>query len=127
MAKVLVDTSFLIHLAEKPVGGLSLIEEKMGPIEFVVLKQVLDELGRMIKGRSVKKVRKAKAALRIVSALKLVPQSEKGDVDSSIVRYGERNRVIVATLDSELRARLRRRKITVISVRNDRVFLDGAI
>ena len=126
MVKVLVDPSFLVRMVDRPLGGLMMLEEKLGKIEFLVPHSVIDELKSLTKLRSIR-ARYAEAALRFASDLELTFSVKGDNVDSAILNYAMLRDIPVATMDAELRRRLVRKGVTVVSAKDDRIIIDGNI
>ncbi len=56
LVKVICDTSFLIALASRKIKNISSLYTEIGNLEFVASNLVVDELERLSKGNSKKKV-----------------------------------------------------------------------
>lgn len=108
MIKILLDTNFLIYCAENKIDYateiLNLVNEG---IEFIVPKQVIDELNEIVqKSKKLSDRTAAFLALKILehNKVKVIEISARYADDAlfNLVRVG----TIVATLDLELRKRL---------------------
>ncbi|MCS6767943.1 MAG: hypothetical protein RMJ59_04650 [Candidatus Nitrosocaldus sp.] len=70
MGEVLLDTSFLMAMANRPIRGMERLEINLGRVEFLIPDVVVHELERIagegIGVRGVKRAKEAKAALQII-------------------------------------------------------------
>jgi hypothetical protein len=111
---VVVDSSFLIQLAEGVVAPSMVLEALEASFELTAPRQVVEELERLASGHPKPKVRRAaRRALWMMGRLGVaVEDVEAGNADDAIESLarrlkGEGLRVVVATNDRELRRRLR--------------------
>lgn len=119
-----MDTSFLLELVSKPIKRLDELEVELGKVEFIVLEPTVRELKRLASKPGVK-AKKANAALNYVKNLKVVNLGDKKlKADSAILYYALKYRAAVATLDQELRDKLREEDVIVITLREDGVWVD---
>jgi rRNA-processing protein FCF1 len=122
--EVILDTSFLLELVSKPIKRLDELEVELGKVEFIVLEPTVRELKRLASKPGVK-AKKANAALNYVKNLKVVNLGDKKlKADSAILYYALKYRAAVATLDQELRDKLREEDVIVITLREDGVWVD---
>jgi rRNA-processing protein FCF1 len=119
---VLLDTSILIFLVEKPSTFLDELRTKMGNVEFSVPDSVIGELKGLAGSRGIK-ARKARLALSYATGLKCL--KHKGEADDALVSLAQENGAVVATLDWKLMSSLRRRGVRVATVKGDRLLLPG--
>lgn len=127
--KTLVDTSFLMRVAELGADLLTRIEEKLGTkIILVVIPNVIEELKSLLKGKGVK-AKKANLALIICETLERLDVSVEGkDVDLALLRTAKTLGLPVLTSDNKLRKILRNAGICVIYVnKRGEVKVDGFI
>ncbi|MEK6885772.1 MAG: PIN domain-containing protein, partial [Nanoarchaeota archaeon] len=116
MIKVILDTNFLIYCAENKLDYATEIDSLMNEgYELVVPAQVVMEIEEL--GRTAKKFSDRTAsflALKILRAnnVKIVPANAKyaDEAIISLMRIGD----IVATLDQELKNKLRKSRVIVI-------------
>lgn len=124
--RVVLDTNFIMLIAENP-DVLNQIEDKLllKP-EYVVLKQVLEELISLAQSKGVNTARKAKFALEIVNRFCTIVDyvNEIKDADEAIIKYALENKAIVATNDRELRRKLRLFGIPEIYLREESMRID---
>ena len=122
MVEVICDTSFLMHVANVRIKNTSSIETDIGDLEYLVPTVVMDELERL--GRSEKrKSGLARAAIRYAEKMKRV-HVHGNNADDAILRHVGENGGIVATMDRELKRRIKYLNGHVISVANERIVLE---
>ncbi|MCS7141195.1 MAG: hypothetical protein NZ888_03295 [Candidatus Nitrosocaldus sp.] len=139
MGEVLLDTSFLMAMANRPIRGMERLEINLGRVEFLIPDVVVHELERIagegIGVRGVKRAKEAKAALQIIGdrafrfRIIALGRSMKGGEDSGggsgyavddlIVGYAESMRCYVATLDKGMIRRLRGRCAGIVTLQDD--------
>lgn len=121
LARVLCDTSFLIHLATRRISNIDSVCSEIGSVTFVVPEVVLGELGRL---RGVPEKRDAaEAALRYAEKLETVPMAA-GSADPALVEHARNNRSIIGTMDRALKKQVREAGGSVMSFWNDRIVLE---
>lgn len=121
MIEVICDTNFLVHLATKNIKNISTIDTEIGSIKFVVPQVVLTELEKL-KTDPTKKA-KIEATLNFVEKFDKIPI--KGDfADEQILSHVQKKGGFVATLDKELKRKIKERGGSVISLSNDRIVLE---
>ncbi len=103
--KVLLDTSFILSAIRNKIDFLDEIET-MGHVP-IVPKQVLVEL----KGISKSKI-EAELALKILRKIKLIDLETK-NTDAGIIRYSKNNKIIIATLDKEIKKKTKNQKLVI--------------
>ena len=122
MVDVLCDTSFLIHIANRRIKNLDNLDVEIGCLTFVVPQVVNNELLKLSDNQ--KKSQNIQATLDYVKNLKTIPIL--GDyADKAIMNYLSNNRIIVATLDKELKKKVKNTGNSIISVSNDRIILES--
>ena len=122
MVKVICDTSFLIHISNTRIKNLGSIETEIGQLDYVIPSIVLQELEKL--SNDPKKDIKAKYTLENIKNFKKMEIS--GDfADTAILDYIEKNEGgIVATMDKELKNKVKNLGGSVISIANDRIILE---
>ena len=122
MTDVLCDTSFLIHLANRRIKNLDNLDVEIGHITFVVPQVVKNELLKL--SNNEKKSKNIQATLEYIKHLKTFPIL--GDyADKEILDYLSNNRIIVATMDKELKKKVKKSGNSVISISNNRIILES--
>ena len=119
---VLLDTSILIFLVERPSTFLDELGGKMGNVEISVPDSVIGELKGLAGSRGVK-AKKARLALSYAAGLRCLKHG--GEADDALVSLAQENGALVATLDRKLMSSLRRRGVLVATVKGDRLLLPG--
>ena len=122
MVEVICDTSFLIHLATRKINNIDSVNTEIGQIQFVVPSVVLDELERLSKTQ--KKKQDAITTLEFVQNLKTIEMSGKF-ADQVIIEHVRKNGGIVATMDKELKNKIKSLNGSIISFSNDRIVLES--
>lgn len=125
MKRILLDASFILTLASKPLDLIGELEEMLGNVELLVLEDTIKELEAISKRSSIKKSKQAKLALDFVMKLERITYAYEGSVDDKILKCAMENRLLVATMDKELRKRLRAMGLSVITLRQNRLMING--
>ena len=121
MIDVICDTSFLIHLATKKIKNLDFINVEIGEFQYVIPLVVLDELERLSKIPD--KERDVRKTLEFVRTLKTVPISGKV-ADYALTEHIKKHGGIVATIDKDLKNKIKRLGGSIMSFSNDRIVLE---
>lgn len=121
MVEVVCDTSFLIHIATKRIKNISNIETEIGSIQFVVPDIVIQELEKLSKND--KKKHDIVSTLEFIKNLKEIKISGTY-VDESIISYTKKYGGIIATMDANLKHRIKEFGGSVISISNDKIVLE---
>jgi len=109
------------------MGLFRKIEDILGRVHFVTIRPVVDELSKLSR-RKIQVRRTLRSALEMVAKCEILEVETGGEtVDDVIVRVAYKERLIVATLDSRLRRRLRRANVPVIYLRQNRLVCEPAI
>lgn len=120
MAEVVCDTSFLIHLASGRTKNVSELD-RLGPVRLVVPEVVISELELLLANPA--KSSRAQAALTLARTFRTVPIAGD-DADTAIAEHVRKSGGIVATMDRELKLKIKRLGGSVISFANDRIVLE---
>ena len=122
MVDVLCDTSFLIHIANRRIKNLDNLDVEIGCLTFVVPQVVNNELLKLSDNQ--KKSQNIQATLDYVKNLKTIPIL--GDyADKAIMNYLSNNRIIVATMDKELKKKVKKSGNSIISISNDKIIFES--
>lgn len=121
MVEVVCDTSFLIHIATKRIKNISNLETEIGSIRFVVPDIVIQELEKLSKNDKKKQL--------IISTLDYIKNLNKIKIsgtfaDESIISYTKKHGGIVATMDVELKHKIKESGGSVISISNNKIVLE---
>jgi rRNA-processing protein FCF1 len=121
LVEVVCDTSFLIHIATKRIKNISNLETEIGSIQFVVPDIVIQELEKL--GKNDKKKQHIISTLEFIKNLKKIKISGTF-VDESIISYTKEYGGIIATMDTNLKHRIKEVGGSVISISNDKIVLE---
>jgi rRNA-processing protein FCF1 len=115
--RTLVDTSFLIRVAELGADLLARVEEKLNTkIVPVVIPNVIEELRTLAKGRGVKAKRAGLALIFCETLKQLDVNVKEEDVDLALIRAAKALGLPVLTSDRGLRKSLRNAGVCAIYV-----------
>ena len=121
MVDVICDTSFLIHFATKRIKNIDSLDVEIGQIRFVVPSVVITELEKLC--NNPKKNQDALATLNFSKKLKKLPISGNF-ADESLINFSKENQCIIATLDKELKKKIKNAGGSIITFSNDRIILE---
>jgi rRNA-processing protein FCF1 len=122
LVDVICDTSFLIHLATRKISNLDSINTEIGQIQFVVPSVVLGELERLSK--TEEKRQDATATLEFAQNLKTIEMSGKF-ADQAIIEHVRNHVGMIATMDKELKNKIKSLNGSIISFSNDKIVLES--
>ena len=122
MVEVICDTSFLIHLSTRKIKNLDSVNTEIGQIQFVVPSVVLSELERLSKTQDKKQ--DATTTLELTQSLKTIEMSGKF-ADQAIIDHVRNHGGITATMDKELKNKIKMLGGSVISFSNDKIVLES--
>ena len=122
MVEVICDTSFLIHLSTRKIKNLDSVNTEIGQIQFVVPTVVLSELERLSKTEAKKQ--NAITTLGFARNLKTIEMSGKF-ADQAIVEHVRNHGGMVATMDKELKNKIKSLNGSIISFSNDKIVLES--
>ena len=122
MVEVICDTNFLIHLATNRIKNLDNLDVEIGQITFVVPQVVKNELIELEK--KPEKKQKIKLTLDYIKNFKII--SILGSfADKELIEYVSKNRVIVATMDRELKKQIKNNGSSIMSFSNNKIILES--
>ena len=122
MVEVICDTSFLIHLSTRKIKNLDSVNTEIGQIQFVVPSVVLSELERLSKTQDKKQ--DATTTLELTQSLKTIEMSGKF-ADQAIIDHVRNHGGITATMDKELKNKIKSLNGSIISFSNDKIVLES--
>ena len=122
MVEVICDTSFLIHLATQKIKNIDSVNTEIGQIQFVVPSIVLGELEKLSKTQDKKQ--EATTTLEFVQNLKTIEMSGKF-ADQAIIDHVRNHGGMTATMDKELKNKIKSLNGSVISFSNDKIVLES--
>ena len=116
------DTSFLIHLATHRITNLSDLETEIGRIEFIVPDIVIQELKHLSEDKEKNKI--STVTLDFIKDFKTNSITDK-TADLGILDFVEKNGGMVATMDRELKTKIKDAGGSVLSIHNDKIVLEN--
>ena len=122
MVDVISDTSFLIHLATNRITNIESIETEIGSISFILPQIVKKELEHLVEDPDKNTV--ALQTLEYVKKLKTNSITGK-TADLGILDFVEKNGGMVATMDKELKTKIKQVGGSVLSIHNDKIVLEN--
>ena len=122
MVEVICDTSFLIHLSTHKIKNLDSVNTEIGQIQFVVPSTVLNELKKLSKTQ--KKKQDAITTIEFAQNLKTIEMSGKF-ADQAIIDHVRNHGGITATMDKELKNKIKKLGGSVMSFSNDKIVLES--
>ena len=122
MVDVISDTSFLIHLATHRIKNIDSTETDIGTLSFIVPKIVKKELEHLAKDPEKKLI--SERTLEFIKNFK-TNEIDGNTADDGILDYLQNNSTIVATMDKELKNRIKESGGSILSIHNDKIFLEN--
>ncbi len=122
LVDVICDTSFLIQLATKKIKNINSFESEIGQIQLVVPQVVKNELEKLSKDE--KKKHEVISTLNLINKLKQI-QISGNYADESLISYVKEHGGIIATMDKELKTKIKSIGASIITLSNDRIVLDS--
>jgi len=122
LVEVICDTSFLIHLSTRKITNLDSVNTEIGQIQFVVPSVVLSELEKLSKTQDKKQ--DATTTLVFAQSLKTIEMSGKF-ADRAIIDHVRNHGGITATMDKELKNKIKSLGGSVMSFSNDKIVLES--
>ena len=122
MVEVICDTNFLIHLANNRIKNLDNLDVEIGQITFVVPQVVKNELSELQK--NPEKKQEIQSTLNYIQNFKTIPINGSF-ADKELIDYVSDNRVIVATMDRELKKQIKNNGSSIMSFSNNRIVLES--
>ena len=122
MVDVISDTSFLIHLSTHRITNISDLETEIGNLSFIVPEIVKKELEHLAEDPN-----KNTAVMQTLDFIKdFKTNSITGKTaDLGILDFVGKNGGIVATMDKELKSRVKEVGGSVLSIHNDKIVLEN--
>ncbi len=122
LVNAISDTSFLIHLATHRITNLSDLETEIGRIEFIVPDIVIQELKHLSEDKEKNKI--STVTLDFIKDFKTNSITGK-TADDGILNFVEKNGGMVATMDRELKSKIKEVGGSVLSIHNDKIVLEN--
>ena len=118
---ILCDTSFLMVLVTKPIKLVDKLVMQYGKINFLIPEVVIEELKNLVNNPSYKSSQSAKTVLKLTKKFEIIKTKRLHYTDDSILDYAINYKCAVATMDKNLIQRLISSKVTVFSLRNNKL------
>jgi len=122
LVEVICDSSFLIHLATKKIKNIDTLETEIGQIQFIVPDVVRKELQQLCENKSKRQA--VLSTLDFIKKLKIL-QISGNYADESLISYVKKHGGIIATVDKELKNKIKKLGGSIISLSNDRIVLES--
>ena len=122
MVEAICDTSFLIHLATRKIKNIDSLNTEIGQIQFVVPSVVLAELEKLSKNQEKKQ--DATTTIEFAQNLKTIEMSGKF-ADQAIIEHVRNHGGMTATMDYELKNKIKSLNGSIISFSNDKIVLES--
>ncbi len=122
MVEVICDTNFLIHLATRRIKNIDNLDVEIGQITFVVPQVVKNELSELTK--NPEKNQDIQSTLNYIKNFKTIPILGTF-ADKELLDYVSNNKVIVATMDKELKKQIKNHGSSIMSFSNDKIVLES--
>ena len=122
LVDIISDTSFLIHLATHRITNISDLETEIGNLSFVVPEIVKKELDHLAEDPD-----KNTAVMQTLDFIKdFKTNSITGKTaDLGILDFVGKNGGIVATMDRELKTKIKDVGGSILSIHNDKIVLEN--
>ena len=122
LVEVISDTSFLIHLATHRITNISDLETEIGNLSFVVPEIVKKELEHLAEDPD--KNTEVMQTLDFIKDFKTNSITGK-TADLGILDFVGKNGGIVATMDRELKTKIKDVGGFILSIHNDKIVLEN--
>ena len=122
LVDIISDTSFLIHLATHRITNISDLETEIGNLSFVVPEIVKKELEHLAEDPAKNTV--------VLQTLEHIKNFKTNSItgktaDLGILDFVGKNGGIVATMDKELKSKIKEVGGSVLSIHNDKIVLEN--
>jgi rRNA-processing protein FCF1 len=122
LVEVICDTNFLIHLATRRIKNIDNLDVEIGQITFTVPEVVKNELSKLAK--NPEKIKDIESTLNYIKNFKIIPINGTF-ADKELLDYVLNNRVIVATMDKELKKQIKHLGSSIMSFSNNKIVLES--
>ena len=124
MRTIVLDTSFLIHVANNPIPGSNYISE-IQSYNLITINDVVKELSGISKDRkNFLKTKRSKEASLALQYIKNIPKEDVSgseSTDDKIIRYASNNHDIIASLDMDILNKAVRHNIDSVTIEKQRL------
>ena len=122
LVDIISDTSFLIHLATHRISNIDSIETEIGNLSFIVPNIVIQELNHLSEDKEKNRI--STITLDFIKNFKTNSITGK-TADLGILDFVEKNGGMVATMDRELKTKIKDAGGSVLSIHNDKIVLEN--
>jgi len=122
LVEIICDTNFLIHLATRRIKNIDNLDVEIGQITFVVPQVVQNELFELAK--NPEKNYDIQSTLNYIKNFKTIPILGTF-ADKELIDYVSNNKVIVATMDKELKKQIKNLGSSIMSFSNNKIVLES--
>ena len=124
MRTLVLDTSFLIHVANNPIPGSNYLSE-IQSYNLITINDVVKELSGISKDRkNFLKTKRSKEASLALQYIKNIPKEEVSgseSTDDKIINYASNNHDIIASLDRGILNKAVRHNIDSVTIEKQRL------
>ena len=124
MRTIVLDTSFLIHVANNPIPGSNYLSE-IQSYTLITITDVVKELSGISKDRkNFLKTKRSKEASLALQYIKNIPKEEVSgseSTDDKIINYASNNHDIIASLDRDILNKAVRHNIDSVTIEKQRL------
>ena len=124
MRTLVLDTSFLIHVANNPIPGSNYLSE-IQSYNLITINDVVKELSGISKDRkNFLKTKRSKEASLALQYIKNIPKEEVSgseSTDDKIISYASNNHNIIASLDRDILNKAIRHNIDSVTIEKQRL------
>ena len=124
MRTIVLDTSFLIHVANNPIPGSNYLSE-IQSYNLITINDVVKELSGISKDRkNFLKTKRSKEASLALQYIKNIPKEEVSgseSTDDKIINYASNNHDIIASLDRDILNKAVRHNIDSVTIEKQRL------
>lgn len=127
MAKIILDTNFLLIPAQFKIDIFSELERIYGKPRIFILDRTIDELNNIIKKQKGKNKRAADLALKLVKAKKLsiIKTESNLNTDDLLLKTAKKGSYAVATQDKALKKKLKHHEVPLVVLRQKKYLRTG--
>ena len=122
LVDIISDTSFLIHLATHRISNIDSIETEIGNLSFIVPNIVIQELNHLSEDKEKNRI--STITLDFIKNFKTNSITGK-TADLGMLDFVGKNGGIVATMDKELKSKIKDAGGSVLSIHNDKIVLEN--
>ena len=124
MRTLVLDTSFLIHVANNPIPGSNYLSE-IQSYNLITINDVVKELSGISKDRkNFLKTKRSKEASLALQYIKNIPKEDVSgseSTDDKIISYASNNHNIIASLDRDILNKAVRHNIDSVTIEKQRL------